>query len=211
MPQCWDSSEHDLVGPDPCTVDELLNRTRPKPLGGWGNPVCDPVYVEGAEPGDTLQVEILQLRSGDWGWTCITDGFGLLAGNDDGLFPEPKLGIWRVDRERGLCTLDGAEGVTVPYRPMLGCIGVAPPRSALWETGINSMPGRGDMPAVRNNAPMLLLPLPLSLPLLLHLLLVKELTSGCAGARVERPAQHKRRERRHEADQRRGNGLHASL
>ena len=48
-------------------------------------------------------------------------------------------------------------GVTVPYRPMLGCIGVAPPRSALWETGINSMPGRGDMPAVRSNAPMLLL------------------------------------------------------
>ena len=98
-----------------------------------------------------LPPEDLQLRSGDWGWTCITDGFGLLAGNDDGLFPEPKLGIWRVDRERGLCTLDGAEGVTVPYRPMLGCIGVAPPRNALWETGINSMPGRGDMPAVRNN------------------------------------------------------------
>ena len=66
------------------TVDELINRHRPKPFGGWGNPVCAPVYVEGAEPGDTLQVEILELTSGDWGWTGITDGFGLLAGNDDG-------------------------------------------------------------------------------------------------------------------------------
>ncbi len=144
--QCWDSSEHDVLADNP-TVEQLLDRTRPKPLGGWGNPVCDPVYVEGAEPGDTLQVEIIQLKSGTWGWTAITDGFGLLAGNDDGMFPEPKLGVWDVDHEKEICTLRGCEGVVVPYRPMLGCVGVAPPRHAVWEAGPNAMPGRGDMPA----------------------------------------------------------------
>ena len=93
--QCWDSSEHDAADPDTATVEDLLNRTRPTPLGGWGNPVCDPVFVNGAQAGDTLQIEILALRSGDWGWTCITDGFGLLAGNDSGVFPDgdvPALG-----------------------------------------------------------------------------------------------------------------------
>ena len=44
--------------------------------------MCNPVYVEGAEPGDTLAVEIIKLHSGTWGWTVITDAFGLLAGAD---------------------------------------------------------------------------------------------------------------------------------
>ena len=35
----------------------------------------------------------------------------------------------------------------VPYRPIVGCVGVAPPRDAVWEAGPNAMPGRGDMPA----------------------------------------------------------------
>jgi hypothetical protein len=36
--QCWDSSEHDLPDSAAATVDKLLNRTRPLPLGGWGSP-----------------------------------------------------------------------------------------------------------------------------------------------------------------------------
>ena len=36
-----------------------------------GNPVCEPVYVNGAEPGDTLQVDVLQLRTAEFGWTCV--------------------------------------------------------------------------------------------------------------------------------------------
>ena len=54
--------------------------------------------------------------------------------NARAVFPEPKLGIWRIDRERGHCTLDGLPDVSVPYRPMVGCVGVAPPKDALWET-----------------------------------------------------------------------------
>ena len=58
--QCWDSSEHDLGGGDgdAATIEQLLQRTRPKPLGGWGNPVCNPVVVRGAMPGDTLKVKL---------------------------------------------------------------------------------------------------------------------------------------------------------
>lgn len=37
-----------------------------------------PVWVNGAEPGDTLQVDILELRHGAWGWAAFLPGLGLL-------------------------------------------------------------------------------------------------------------------------------------
>ena len=59
--------------------------------------VNGPVYVEGAEPGDTLQVEVLYIETADWGWTALIPGFGLLA---DG-FPEPKLKTWSGEGTSG--------------------------------------------------------------------------------------------------------------
>ena len=63
--QCWDSSEHDCglgEGADAAKLEHLFDRRRPKPLGAWGNPLCDPVVVKGAMPGETLKVEILEKR-----------------------------------------------------------------------------------------------------------------------------------------------------
>ena len=37
-----------------------------------------PIWVNGAEPGDTLQVDVLDLRHGEWGWAAFLPGFGLL-------------------------------------------------------------------------------------------------------------------------------------
>jgi len=50
------------------------------PLGG-------PVYVKGAQPGDILEVEILQLKPGSWDWTALLPGLGLLAAD----FPNPYI------------------------------------------------------------------------------------------------------------------------
>lgn len=82
------------------------------------NPVTGPVYVEGAEPGDTLSVRIEAVDPGPWGWTAIIPGFGLLA--DD--FPDPYV----VHAEIGPATIDWPGGVELPNRPMIGTIGVAP-------------------------------------------------------------------------------------
>ena len=84
------------------------------------NPLAGPVFVRGARPGDTLEVEILEVRTDVWGWTGIVPGFGLLA--DD--FPQPWLRISEI--EGG--TVRYADGVTVPSRPFPGTIGVAPDR-----------------------------------------------------------------------------------
>ena len=63
------------------------------------NPVSGPVAVKGAKPGDVLAVEILELRPGDWGWTAIIPGFGLLADE----YPDPWLRISRSTPRRAGC------------------------------------------------------------------------------------------------------------
>jgi acetamidase/formamidase len=80
--------------------------------------VNGPIYVEGAEPGDTLEIELVDLRPADWGWTAIIPGFGLLADE----FPEPALKIWRLaDGEA-----EFAPGIRIPLEPFCGEIGLAP-------------------------------------------------------------------------------------
>ena len=61
--------------------------------------VNGPIAVEGAEPGDTLEIELLDFQPGDWGWTANFPGFGLLA--DD--FPEHALRITRLDGATASC------------------------------------------------------------------------------------------------------------
>ncbi len=84
------------------------------------NPVSGPVFVKGAKPGDVLEVEILEFIPQNWGWTAIIPGFGLLQEE----FPEPWLRISAVDRDRARVLW--ADGITLPYRPFPGTIGVAP-------------------------------------------------------------------------------------
>jgi acetamidase/formamidase len=84
------------------------------------NPVTGPVYVKGAEPGDVLAVEILELRPHDWGWTAIIPDFGLLAPE----FPDAWLNISKVDAESKAVAF--LPGVTLPFAPFPGTIGVAP-------------------------------------------------------------------------------------
>jgi acetamidase/formamidase len=84
------------------------------------NPVSGPVFVKGARPGDVLAVELLEFRPPEWGWTAIIPDFGLLADE----YPEPWLRISEVDAETA--TVRFADGISLPYRPFPGTIGVAP-------------------------------------------------------------------------------------
>jgi acetamidase/formamidase len=84
------------------------------------NPVSGPVFVKGARPGDVLAVELLEFRPPEWGWTAIIPGFGLLADE----YPEPWLRISGVDAEAAAVRF--ADGISLPYRPFPGTVGVAP-------------------------------------------------------------------------------------
>jgi acetamidase/formamidase len=82
--------------------------------------VTGPVEIEGAQPGDTLQIELLEFVPADWGWTASIPGFGLLA--DD--FPDPHYKVTRL--QAGADRAEFWPGIQVPLAPFCGVIGVAP-------------------------------------------------------------------------------------
>jgi acetamidase/formamidase len=95
------------------TVDALgsLDMERLYPLVG-------PVYVEGAEPEDTLVVEMLSIETQGWGWTAILPGLGLLPDE----FPNPYLRIF--DLTGDTTPLDDV--ANIPVEPFFGTMGVCP-------------------------------------------------------------------------------------
>src|SRR3954452_24915049 len=101
------------IGPDSdASVIGRLDWDRVYPLAG-------PVYVEGAEPGDTLAVEILDLHTRGWGWTAILPGLGLLPED----FPDPYLRVFEfTDGDR----IPFAANVEIPVTPFFGTMGVCP-------------------------------------------------------------------------------------
>jgi acetamidase/formamidase len=89
-----------------------------------GHILTGPIAVDGAEPGDVLQVDILdvQLRQ-DWGWNLIKPLAGTLP--DD--FHETRLLNIPLDRARMVGRLPW--GLDLPLKPFFGVMGVAPPPS----------------------------------------------------------------------------------
>lgn len=85
------------------------------------DPLCGPVYVKGAQPGDTLKVQVLNINLGDWGWTGLMKGFGLLASE----FPEP---FYRSFDLSGSPSVD-IFGAGFDLKPMVGALGLAPAES----------------------------------------------------------------------------------
>lgn len=98
------------------------------------NPLTGPFYIEGAQPGDTLVVKILDLQvDGDQGIGAFAPGFGAL--NETSYTPmlHPPLPekIWfypihHADNTATFKALDSDFSVKVPLHPFFGCIGVAP-------------------------------------------------------------------------------------
>ena len=81
-----------------------------------------PVHVKGAEPGDTLEVRILDIElTTDWGWNIIRPLKGALPED----FPNLSRRVIPIDRQTNMARLPW--GIDVPLRPFFGIIGVAPP------------------------------------------------------------------------------------
>jgi formamidase len=106
-----------------------------------------PVYVEGAEPGDLLEVEFLAFEPSSFGFTCIVPGFGFLAD----LFTEPFLVTWDVGRE--FATAGQLPGVRVPAAIFPGVVGVAPSHELLAEVRRREEELRARGGAVADDAP----------------------------------------------------------
>jgi len=99
------------VRPGMSTEEYLgIDRTRIHALTG-------PIWIEGAEQGDVLQVDLLSARHSGWGWSSIVEGLGLLKER----FHDPYLFHWKLDDD----STSSLVPAIVPVRPFLGVMGVA--------------------------------------------------------------------------------------
>lgn len=103
----------------------------PPPPGGKSNALTGPIYIEGAEAGDVLVIEVL---------TIVPAAKGYMAAGDFGwVVPAGRIG----DRKIGIVAYhEGAihwrDGITFPARPMIGEVGVAHPnRPSSGSIGVN--------------------------------------------------------------------------
>lgn len=110
------------MGPD-ATLDDVA-----APNLDVVHPLTGPVYVDGAQPGDLLEVEILDVEPDSYGYTVEVPGFGFLRDE----FPEPFKVNW--DIADGWATSPDLPGVRVPGAPFMGTIGLSPGDALLAST-----------------------------------------------------------------------------
>lgn len=140
------------------TVDDLVTE---KVDMRFVNPQTGPFHVEGAQPGDTLALHLVDLEPArDWGASVAIPLFGGLTGTDrTAVLQEPlpdTTWIYELDRARGTVGFQGRFSelsVELPLAPMLGTIGLAPPGGEVRSSLVpDTFGGNMDCPEVRAGA-----------------------------------------------------------
>jgi acetamidase/formamidase len=85
-----------------------------------------PIFVEGAEPGDVLQVDVLEVSHKGWGWTSVANGLGFLKQR----FTDPFFFVWKLEGD----VSKSIAPALVPLRPFCGVMGVAPAEEGEFRT-----------------------------------------------------------------------------
>ena len=139
-----------------------------------GNPLTGPFFIEGAEPGDAIRVQLRRVRlNRDWGYSGYQLGlYALLPDFIRSLYPpnyKPDLAIpgrsnlvrWEIDLAHNVVRLKDPASAVVkmefPTVPMLGCIGVAAQGDFVPTSGpAGSYGGNMDYNRVREGATVIL-------------------------------------------------------
>lgn len=80
-----------------------------------------PVYIRDAEPGDVLEIEIIDINTASWGWTSIQPDFGFIKERF-----QNRLIIWKIHDGVAETGTDFLKGIKIDSKPFLGVLGVAP-------------------------------------------------------------------------------------
>ena len=113
-----------LAGVGEAEIPESLKAVEQqvKERGPGAHPMSGPIFVEGAEPGDTLEIRIGAIEYlHDFGVNAFSPGGGTLP--DAYPYAQLKLIRWKAGADR----VEFKPGITLPLAPFFGSIGVAPP------------------------------------------------------------------------------------
>lgn len=119
--ETWNSCLHEMV----------FNKTTPADVAKFYvahdiqkrrgmHTLTGPVYVEGAEPGDVLEIRVLDIKLNDFGYNFLSPTQGILSE-----FTKPRIKYFKFDKKNN--TTEFAKGVCLHLKPFPGIIAVAPP------------------------------------------------------------------------------------
>jgi acetamidase/formamidase len=113
----------DAVKPG-ATMEEIVKLRAANP-GGGPHSMTGPIYVNGAEPGDTMEIRIVKIVMKESGFNFNLPGkqfptVGLLAAE----FPEGHVQYFKLDSTT--MTTEFKPGIVLPLRPFPGTIAVGP-------------------------------------------------------------------------------------
>ena len=119
----WAACDEKNLPPDRSIIDPRhLEAMAKLTKGATTHMIVGPIHVEGAEPGDVLQIDILETSLADgWGYSAVYP----LAGTLPGEFEEAQRFYTMIDRNRGTGTLPW--GKEMKLEPFFGIHAVAPP------------------------------------------------------------------------------------
>jgi amidase len=135
------------------TTDDLPSRALA--TAKFLNPQTGPVYVEGAEPGDSLAVHMESIEpKRDYAVSCYVPYFGGLTSTTftrtlQEALPE-KVYVWNLHEDGGSRYVENDEiGVRLPWEPFVGTIAVAPDLEAISALSPGPFGGNMDVPDVK--------------------------------------------------------------
>ncbi len=107
------------------------------------NPMNGPIAVAGAQPGDSLRVDILAMQPiRTTGWTRAALAQNVVDPDFVASLPPRSRATWAIDANAGTVTLqDPGFALTLPMAPMIGCLGVAPPMGQAISTATSAEHG----------------------------------------------------------------------
>jgi acetamidase/formamidase len=125
--ETWNSCLHEMV----------FNKTTPADVAKFYvahdiqkrrgmHSLTGPVYIEEAEPGDVLEIRILDIKLGDFGYNFLSPTQGILSE-----FTKPRIKYFKFDKKNN--TTEFTKGVCLQLKPFPGIIAVGPPSD--WPEG----------------------------------------------------------------------------
>lgn len=129
--ETWNSCLHEMVfnKTTPADVAKFYEKHDIQKRRGM-HTLTGPVYVEGAEPGDVLEIRILDIQLNDFGYNFLSPTQGILSE-----FTKPRIKYFKYDKKNN--TTEFTKGVCLQLKPFPGVLAVAPPNDWPEEWPVN--------------------------------------------------------------------------
>jgi acetamidase/formamidase len=136
--QTWNSCLHTMVfnKTTPADVAKFYVANDIQKRRGMHS-LTGPVYVEGAEPGDVLEIRVLDIQLSDFGYNFLSPTQGILSE-----FTKPRIKYFKFDKANN--TTEFSKGICLQLKPFPGIIAVCPPLDwpKGWPVDMATSPGQ---------------------------------------------------------------------